>query len=57
MVLPNGGGEGPAVLGSEYDGDEADEGTLMEERWLIVLLRRIELLLLDRLLRSRYARC
>jgi hypothetical protein len=39
MVPPNGGGDGPVVIGSEYDGDEADEGTLTDERWLIVLLR------------------
>lgn len=57
MVFPNGGGDGPAVLGSEYDGEEADDGMLMDERSLMVLLRRTELvLLLDRWLRSRYTR-
>jgi hypothetical protein len=53
---PNNGGIGPAVFGSGYTGEDADEGVLIDERSLIVLLRRMELLLLDRLLRSRYTR-
>ena len=56
IVSSNGGGIGPAVLGSGYDGDDADEGVLMDERSLIVLLRRTELLPLDRLLSGRYSR-
>jgi hypothetical protein len=50
------GGIGPAVLGSEYDGDDTDEGVLTDERSLIVRLRRMELLPLDRLLSGRYSR-
>ena len=53
-----GGGEGASGLTSTWDGDDADDGVLMGVvRSLMVALRRTELLLLDRLLRSRYIRC